>query len=171
MAETELVERFARGVRVILRNAVRNAALVDDLQQDTMRILLERVREGAVRDPTQLGNFVASLARNLATQHFRKARRVESAGEREFERLVDPSADAQETLGRQEQAKLVRQVLDGLSMQRDRDVLRRFYLGQDDKEQLCADYGLSSLQFNRVLHRARERFRELWQRVAASADE
>lgn len=168
-AETELVTRFDRGVRAILRNVARNSALVEDLHQETMRILLERIREGAIRDPTQLGSFVASLARNLATQHFRKAQQTQSTGEGELERLVDPSPDAQEALAQRDQANLVRQVLESLSMKRDRDVLRRFYLGQDDKDLLCAEYGLSSLQFNRVLHRARDRFRELWQQMAASA--
>jgi hypothetical protein len=28
---------------------------------------------------------------------------------------------------------------------------------------LQADHGLTSLQFNRVLHRARKRFQELWE--------
>ena len=56
----------------------------------------------------------------------------------------------------------MRQVLDELPVERDRQLLRQFYLRQESKERICADHGLTSLQFNRVLHRARERFRELW---------
>ena len=41
-------------------------------------------------------------------------------------------------------------------------MLRRFYLGQEDKDALCAELGVDRLQFNRILHRARERFRALW---------
>jgi RNA polymerase sigma-70 factor (ECF subfamily) len=48
---------------------------------------------------------------------------------------------------------------------RDRQLLYRFYLGEEDKERICVDLKLTSLQFNRVLHRARERFRELYQRA------
>ena len=167
----ELAEHFGRGVRVILRNAARDPSLVDDLHQDTMRILLERIRAGAVRDPAQLGSFVASLARNLATQHFRSARRNEPAEAGQLEGLADPSESAHETVLRREQAAMVRQVLNELPLERDREVLRRFYLRQDDKEHICADFELSSLQFNRVLHRARERFRELWQQRALSTDQ
>jgi hypothetical protein len=32
----------------------------------------------------------------------------------------------------------------------------------EDKDRICDDLGLTRLQFNRVLHRARERFREAW---------
>jgi len=62
-----------------------------------------------------------------------------------------------------EQARRVRQVLEELGTERDREILRRFYLSSEDKEEICKDWGLSSLQFNRVLCRARERYRELYE--------
>ena len=43
-----------------------------------------------------------------------------------------------------------------------RGVVRPRPAGQENKERIQADHGLSSLQFNRVLHRARKRFQELW---------
>jgi hypothetical protein len=46
-------------------------------------------------------------------------------------------------------------------------VLFRFYLAEDKKEQICADLGLSGLHFNRVLHRARERYLELYKRLSS----
>ena len=171
LAESELVNRFSRGVRAIHRGAGGEPALVDDLYQETMRILLERIRAGAVRDPAQLAGFVASLARNLATEHFRHVRRSEPGGEAILERVADPSPSAHELTVRAEQAVLVRRILEELPTERDRDLLRRFYLGQESKERICAIHGLSSLQFNRVLHRARDRFRELWAQSAASRDE
>ena len=45
--------------------------------------------------------------------------------------------------------------------ERDREILLRFYIAEEDKDRIAADYGLSSLQFNRVLHRARQRYKEL----------
>jgi DNA-directed RNA polymerase specialized sigma24 family protein len=52
-------------------------------------------------------------------------------------------------------------VIQELGTSRDRDILLRFYIAEEDKERISADFGLSSLQFNRVLHRARERYREI----------
>jgi DNA-directed RNA polymerase specialized sigma24 family protein len=61
-----------------------------------------------------------------------------------------------------ERADLVRQVIQELGASRDRDILLRFYIAEEDKERISRDFGLSSLQFNRVLHRARQRYREVY---------
>ena len=53
---------------------------------------------------------------------------------------------------------------------RDRQVLVRYYLRDEDKATLCHDLGLSDEHFNRVLHRARERFRALLGRRYAIAE-
>jgi len=79
-AERDLVERFSRGIRAILQTVARERAVSEDLHQEALRILLERVRAGGVRDPSQLPAFVASLARNLATRHYQRARRLQVDG-------------------------------------------------------------------------------------------
>jgi RNA polymerase sigma-70 factor, ECF subfamily len=54
-----------------------------------------------------------------------------------------------------EKAGIVRRILNEMTNERDIQALFRFYLAEDDKEQICADLGLTNLQFNLVLHRAR----------------
>jgi RNA polymerase sigma-70 factor, ECF subfamily len=102
------------------------------------------------------------LARNLAIEHFRKVRRTVPEDEAGLERTPSPATSASEQLEREEDARKVARVLEALPTERDRAVLRRFYLGQEDKDALCAELGVDRLQFNRILHRARERFRALW---------
>jgi RNA polymerase sigma-70 factor (ECF subfamily) len=68
-----------------------------------------------------------------------------------------------------EKVALVRQVVDELEPERDRQLLRRFYLGEEDKDVLCRDLGLTSQHFNRVLFRARQRYRELYERRVRGA--
>jgi len=162
-AEDELVQSFGGGVRTILRHIAREQPLVDDLHQDTFRIALERIRAGALRDEAQLAGFLAGLARNLAIEHFRKARRSVPEEEAGLERMAAATPSAPERLERAEDARRVARVLESLPTDRDRAVLRRFYLGQEDKDVLCAELGVDRLQFNRILHRARERFRALWE--------
>src|SRR5262249_37968305 len=55
----------------------------------------------------------------------------------------------------------VKNVIRGMSSQRDRAILVRFYLDEEDKETICRDLGLSPLQFDKILHRARGRLRKL----------
>jgi RNA polymerase sigma-70 factor (ECF subfamily) len=84
------------------------------------------------------------------------------------ELLADAAPGQLAQLLQKEKAGVVRQVLGELYSQRDREVLYRFYVAEEDKEQICIDLGLSSLHFNHVLFRARERFRNLYQKVTGS---
>jgi len=163
-AERELIDRFGRGVRMILRNAGVDTCAVDDLHQETFRIALEKIRSGELRSAAGLSGFIVSLARNLATDHFRRKARLSSEDPETLEDIQSPHPSALDRLVDFEEAHCVRQVLEELGTKRDRDLLRRFYLSSEDKEKICADFRLSSLQFNRVLFRAQERYRELYER-------
>jgi len=165
-AEAELVERYSRGVMIIIRREVRDTVAAEDLHQEGFRIVLEKIRRGDVREPEKLSGFVCGVARNLVIDHFRRATRQENnAVIDEAVSIPHPAPDQLQELLRKEKADLVRQVLKGMSNERDIQALYRFYIADDDKEQICADLGLTSLHFNRVLHRARERFRELYEQA------
>ena len=79
--------------------------------------------------------------------------------------ISDSSPDQLSQVLRKERANAIHQVLKELNSERDREVLYRFYLAEEDKDEICADLALSALHFNRVLHRARERFRKLYQKT------
>ncbi len=52
-------------------------------------------------------------------------------------------------------------MLESLNMARDRAIVQRFYLHEEDKETICRDLGVSSAQFNLVISRARQRMKRL----------
>lgn len=165
-AEVELVECYNRAVMSIIRRAVGNSAVADDLYQETFCIVIEKVREGELREAERLPGFVCGVARNRVIKHFQRAARQERLIETEEAVSVPhPAHDQLEELLRKEIADIVRQILKEMTNERDIQMLFRFYLAEDDKEQICADLGLTSLQFNLVLHRARERYRELYERI------
>ena len=166
-AEAELVARYARGIRLIISRASSDRSAIDDLCQDTFRITLEKVRRGEVRDPDRLSGFICSVARNLVVDHFRRAARTADAA---IPDTPDPAPDPLDRLLARERAKSARAVLDELGSERDRQILLRFYVAGDSKEDICADFGLSSLHFNRVLFRARERYRVLYRSIVATAE-
>ena len=165
-AEAELVERYSHGVMIIIRREVRDTAVADDIYQDAFRIVLEKIREGDLREPERLSGFVCGVARNLVIDYFRRAARQENVAEIEEAALLPhPAPDQLQELLQKEKADLVRQVLKEMPNERDIQALYRFYIADDDKEQICADLGLTSLHFNLVIHRARERFRELYKQA------
>jgi RNA polymerase sigma-70 factor (ECF subfamily) len=169
-AEAELVARFSEGLSFLLRRWTRDITVAEDLFQETFRLALEKVRKGEVRDPDRLPGFLRSLAKNLSIEHYRRGSRREMR-EEELEAATEMTApEASGQLGqllRQEKAALVRQVLEELGSDRDRQVLFRFYIAEEDKEQIRSDLGLSGPEFNLVLFRARRRYRDLYERRAA----
>jgi len=165
-AETELVERYNRVVMNIIRRGVGDAVVADDLYQETFCIVLEKVRKGDIREPEKLPGFVCSVAQKRVIKHFQRAAQQESLTETgETASVPQATSDQLGELLRKERAGIVQQILKGMTSERDIQVLFRFYLAEDDKERICADLGLTSLQFNLVLHRARKRYRELYERT------
>jgi RNA polymerase sigma-70 factor (ECF subfamily) len=61
-------------------------------------------------------------------------------------------------------ADIVRQVISEMRADRDRQILYRFFITEEDKEKICADLDLTSLHFNRVLSRALKRFKDLYEK-------
>lgn len=162
--EDELVHRYSRGIAIIIRRVARDPSTTEDLCQETFRLVLEKVRRGDVREPEKLSGFICSLARNLAIAHVRRPQPLQPLEEeKESESFSSQLAGPLDTLLEKEKVQAVRQVISELTTGRDREILHRFYLLEEDKERVCADLDLSSLHFNRVLHRARERFRELYE--------
>jgi RNA polymerase sigma-70 factor, ECF subfamily len=166
-AEAELVESYNRVVTSIIRLEVGDTAVADDLYQETFCIVLEKVRDGGIREAEKLPGFVCGVARNRVIKYFQRAVRQESLTEETLS-LLHPASDQFEELLRKEEADIVRQILKEMNNERDIQVLFRFYLAEHDKERICADLGLTSLQFNLVLHRARQRYKELYEQAMRS---
>jgi RNA polymerase sigma-70 factor, ECF subfamily len=165
-AEAELVERYHHGVRILLRRELGETAIAADLYQETFRHVLERIRRGEVREPERLPGFVCSVARNLMINYFRCLARQERLTENEEDLLLPrPAPDQLEELLQKERAALVLQVLKEMPNKRDVQILFRFYLAEDEKEQICEDLGLKRCNFNIIIHRARRRFRELYEKA------
>lgn len=165
-AETELVQRFSRALRFLLGRLTRDEAAAEDLYQETFRLVIEKVRRGELREAERLPGFVSSLARNLFLGSARRGgRRQKWEGDPEAtETAPDPAPGQLQKLLAKERAALVRQVLGELKNDRDREILSRYYIADQDKDLICRDLELSDLHFNRVLFRARQRYKELFEK-------
>lgn len=164
-AEAELVSRFSRALTFLLRQLTRDDTVAEDLYQETFRLVIEKVRRGELREPAKLPGFVSSMARNLFLGSARRGgRRQKWHGDPEAtETAPDPAPGQLAKLLAQERAATVRHVLAELKNDRDREILSRYYIADEPKEDICRDLELSDLHFNRVLFRARQRYRELFE--------
>jgi RNA polymerase sigma-70 factor (ECF subfamily) len=158
-AEQEFVRSYERGVRALVRRHCRpNDPIVDDLAQDVLARVLERLRAGAIRDPAALPAYVQATIVYATSAEYRSRRATEPAA------LIDdlPSDDnPSERASSNQLAGLLRSLLAQLPVARDREILVRFYLEEQDKDEVCRGLGIDASHFHRVVFRARERFRAL----------
>lgn len=169
-AEAEMVTRFGPGVAATLRRATRRRALAEDLYQDAFQLAIAKIRGGELREPAKLPGFLCHLARNLAVGHFRRHREQPSQDVLEARSCPDPAPSPLDRLLADERAAQIREVLAGLGSERDRKLLFLLYIREEDRKHLCELMGLTPLHFNRVLFRARQRYRELFEERLQECD-
>lgn len=162
-AESDLIRQFEPGLRVLLRRRTGgDRGLLEDLVQETLLIVLDRLRGDGIEDPQKLAAFAAQTARNLAIASHRKTERQRTDVDTEAtERNADSTPSVEALTGDFEAALAVRALLRELPQARDRLMLKRFYLEDDDKELICRDMDLTEAAFNQALSRARKRFRQI----------
>jgi RNA polymerase sigma-70 factor (ECF subfamily) len=155
------VYRDYPGLRALILRRVRDPEVAADILQDAAVTTLEKLRSGEIAHPENLGGYLYRVAINHLRNHRRKDRTALSSPEL-LEELRDSIEDPEwERVGRPQWAAAARRMLEEMPAARDRELLVRFYLNDEEKDTLCRELSLSQEHFNRVIFRARNRFREL----------
>jgi RNA polymerase sigma-70 factor (ECF subfamily) len=163
-AETTFVRRHQRTVTLVLQKRVQPDR-VYDLTQETFIVVIARMRDNGIHEPTRIGGFLRQTAINLANSERRKYLRQRTDNDNDsIDIVIDEALGPSDSVELDELVSMVGQLMDELPMERDRDLLRRYLVDGQDKVALCRHYGLSSEHFDRVLHRARVRLKELLDR-------
>lgn len=139
-------------------------AQAEDLAQDTMSIVITHLREKPLDNPDALPKYIRQVAMNLFIGEYRKQQRQQTSPDQlAIEQTVAEQSSSYDTIHQQQQAKAVQQLLAELPQQRDRQILRLFYLAEQDKSSICDRLELSPAHFDRVLYRAKQRLRKLYE--------
>lgn len=161
-AENEFVTQYFRGIHVLVRRHTRPGdPQVDDIVQDVLRNVLEKLRAGALRDPAALPAYVLQAVVFAASAEYRRRKRRGDVGSETAKDAVDSGPGPEDVDAADRRARAVQQLLLEMKVPRDREVLRLFYLEERARDEVCGLLGIEVTHFNRVTHRARERFREL----------
>lgn len=156
--------RHYPGLVAVLCRRAGDEQLARDVLQDAIVTTLAKVSDGVPMSSEVLAGYVFRTAMN----HLRNHRRREQpwvADEGAIDAAADESASPADASQRDATRGLVRRVLASLDSPRDREVLVRFYLHEQEKQQICDALGLSALHFDKVIHRARERMKRGLERV------
>lgn len=161
-AEAEMIERYSRGLRFLLRRKTRDPHLAEDFLQETWAIVLVKIREKGLDNPGRLAGYLCGIANNLALGEMRRVNRQRTTVNSEMVALIpDDSSNPFRNVSRAEVCTQVSKLLDDLKKERDREILKRFYVREEDKESICSVLGVDSVHFNRVLYRARQRLKSV----------
>jgi RNA polymerase sigma-70 factor (ECF subfamily) len=161
-AEAELYRRYQSGVLYLLKRRCGDVMQAQDLRQETFRIVLERLRQQGLEQPQQLARFIHRVAENLFIGEVRKVQRRQTYADTDgLASVPDHQLHALDLLSREDTALSTRQLLSELSTDRDRQLLQLYYLEDREKTEICQQLSLSPAHFDRVLYRAKQRFRKL----------
>lgn len=163
-AESELVKHYWRGLFHVLNHRAKAPDLAADIAQDTFVVVINKARNGEIENPAALTSFVRQVGINLLIAHYRKGQRHKTdCHENIAATAEDQQADISTSLNSKQVTELVRQVMDELPTQRDRELLYRYFVYGQEKKVICREFAMNPEHFDRVLYRARNRLKQVIQ--------
>jgi RNA polymerase sigma-70 factor, ECF subfamily len=160
--QNQLFVRYRRPLLQVFlqRRITRDTA--EDLLQRTFLQAIKKIRTEGLDDPSNLGGYLYRTACKLATAHWRGtlSRQYDTDGDL-LTNLRDEALSIEARLDHEQLAKHVRALMGQLHLQRDREVLERYYLHEESRSAIRESLQLTDIQFNQVLWRARQRFGDI----------
>jgi RNA polymerase sigma-70 factor (ECF subfamily) len=163
----ELYQLFSKGIRFYLCRQLGPQEL-DDKVHDTFVVVVLAIRRGELREPERLMGFVRTIVRRQVAAHIDKVvhNRREQIELDSNVRVADPRDNPEQSAIFRQRTELIQRVLGELS-DRDREILTRFYLHEQNQDQICSEMALTETQFRLLKSRAKARFGELGKRKLA----
>jgi RNA polymerase sigma-70 factor (ECF subfamily) len=159
--ESLIAKQYA-GLRLLILRRTGNAEVAADLLNEAACTAWEKWQAGLIQRPEEIGGYIFQVAMNLLRNHRRSfAERSDRRAAPDVLGSLPDGTEATDLWLEKKVALQVRRILKELRTPRDREILTRFYLQDQDKDEICRDLSLDADQFDKVLHRARGRLKEL----------
>jgi len=153
-AEAEIYRRFATRVRLYGLRHLREEDAARDLVQDVLLLVIEKLREGSVREPDRIGSFILGTCRMLADGRRRTERRREHL---RTAYLTAPVVEPDEEAGGMELDR-VESCMRRLA-ERERMVVLLTFYAEQPSDVVARTLGTSPGNVRVIRHRALERLR------------
>jgi RNA polymerase sigma-70 factor, ECF subfamily len=163
--ERHFVAYFSELIALKVRSRPNARDAIEDIRQETfVRVLaLLRSAEG-IRQPERLGALVNSVCNYVLLEQGRARGRKHSSIDDEPEgEFISPERSAAGLYEADEARRMVNNVLGALP-DRDRSLLQCALLDQRDKDEICAEFGLSREYLRVLVHRAKQTFKTIYLR-------
>lgn len=136
----------------------------DDRVHDMFIVVAEAIRAGKLREPGALTSYIFGVARlSLCSKIGVRTRRDRlSDSLRHWVATHHRASTPEDSLAERERAGIMRDLLGSLS-DREREILTRFYLYEQPKEQICEEMSLTETQFRLSKSRGKQRLSRMSQ--------
>lgn len=132
----------------------------EDLAHDALIVLLQRVRDDALDEPERAYSYLVGIARRLHIAAQRKSYRRQTDADSDLVEQTGTRATAPDQLmAAQELTTLTRKLVEKLGVDRDRLLVQKHYLFDQDSRAVQQDLQLNAEQIHRLLYRCRQRLR------------
>ena len=162
--EQHLVSSYWKGLFFVLNRQSQNPDLAADLTQEALLVVILKARAGEITTPSALPAYIRQTGVNLLIAHYRKEQRRKTDDTDEIDvQFADMAPSTSQQLHAKALLGIVEQVMAELPTARDRDILMRFFKYGEEKPVICRALELTPEHFDRVLFRARQRFKQVLQ--------
>lgn len=158
----DFIKQHYPGLYSLLHRRIRDPNIAQEILNEAVATTITHSRAGRVSDPERLAGYVYRVALNLYRNHRREY--ANRPGVHATDEDIDQLPAQRTTEDAAMKTGVLRQVLSiiaSLPTVRDREIVKRYYLDEEDKDEICRALGLSALHFDRVIFRARQRMRSL----------
>jgi len=157
--EAHFAAYFGDLIQIKVTARLRSVQSADDVKQETLLRVIRNLKSGTIEHPERLGAYVNTVCNNVMLEMFRRDKRLSQFPE-DYGDVPSTQASAESLILKRERRHQVMDALDQLSA-KDRKLLRRICLEEQDKDAVCAEFGVSREYLRVLLHRSRQRLREM----------
>ena len=161
--ETHFVSYFRQLLRIKLRARYLSADAIDDIQQETFIRVFRALRTlGGIRQPERIGAYVNSVCNFVLQEHYRAQGKSQPSEEADTE-IPDKVLNLEKLAIAEEVNERVRDAVKSLAP-KERDLIRKIFFQELEKDEVCADLGVTRDYLRVLMHRAIEHLREALER-------
>jgi RNA polymerase sigma-70 factor, ECF subfamily len=162
LTQEHFADYFSQFIRVKLGRRLHSHPVIDDVRQETfVRVWVALRKDKGIRQPERFGSFVNSVCNNVLREHNRAPFARAESENAIADSLTDTATGIVDILAARQLRQQVERILAELPVQH-RDLIRKFFWEEHDRDELCRDFGVSRQYLRVLLHRAIRQFKKLY---------
>lgn len=147
---------------VIVRQQFPYTDLYMDIVHDAFGLTIEKLKANEINKLESIKFYLRTAALNIGYSYLRKDKKFRSSLDQDLLFIIeDTQADVASSIEWEDNLVFVKQLIEEMKVERDREILKAFYLEDQDKLTICHHLEITPDHFSRVLFRAKHRLKTL----------